>query len=324
MNIFDKGSAPAIFAAVAAYAVVKYVVGIRFYRQRKNKYHYAGKVAGIWIFPIKSFKGICIQEAECTSLGIKWRDFRDRHWAVATADGIYLTMRQEPTMALIEPILNGDELQLMAPGMEPISIPLCPDVTNNNVSKIIIKTDTVPTIDCGDEVANWLCRYFKREGLRLHFSAPSQEKRDSANARKPWANPAKPGDMCALSDYCSYMLLSKSSLLDLNARLEKPVPITNFRASIIIEDCEPYAEDTWSSIRIGDAQLRALDACTRCILVTIDQTKGVKDKSEQPLATLKKYRLRDPYGDKPCFGVNFTSDKPGKIKVGDPVYATFL
>lgn len=59
-----------------------------------------------------------------------------RHWAVSTADGIYLTMRQEPTMALIEPILNGDELQLMAPGMEPISIPLCPDATNNNVSKI--------------------------------------------------------------------------------------------------------------------------------------------------------------------------------------------
>lgn len=57
-----------------------------------------------------------------------------------------------------------------------------------------IKVDTLPTVDCGDEVADWLCRYFKRPGLRLHFSAPSLEKRDSSKVKKPWTNPAKPGD----------------------------------------------------------------------------------------------------------------------------------
>uniref|UniRef100_A0A0B6ZH82 MOSC domain-containing protein n=1 Tax=Arion vulgaris TaxID=1028688 RepID=A0A0B6ZH82_9EUPU len=324
MNVFDQGSAPALFAAVTAFAVMKYVVGIRFPKLNKNQPRYVGRIAAIWIFPIKSFKGFSIQEAECTQLGIKWKEFTDRHWTVTTADGIYLTMRQEPTMSLIEPILKDDQVQLSAPGMEPICFPVCPDITNNNLSKVILKTDTVPSVDCGDEVAEWLSRYFKRPGLRLHFSAPSQEKRDSSNAKKLWDNPAKPGDMCAFPDYCGYMMLSRASLADLNSRLTKPVPITNFRANIIIEDCEPFAEDSWSSVRIGDVQLRALDACTRCILVTIDQTKGIKDKNEQPLATLKKYRLREPYGDKPCFGINHTLDKPGKIKVGDPVYATIL
>lgn len=63
--------------------------------------------------------------------------FYHRHWTVTNADGVYLTMRQMPTMALIEPVLQGDEIQLRAPGMEPISFPVNPDITNNNVSKVM-------------------------------------------------------------------------------------------------------------------------------------------------------------------------------------------
>lgn len=322
MSVFDKGSPAALFAAIAAGAAMKYTAGAMF-RRNKAKYRLVGKVGEIWCYPIKSFKGLKVDSAEATSLGIKWHSFVDRHWAVSTSDGVYLTQRQEPTMALIEPMLNGDRIMLRAPGMDPISFPANPTATEKNVSKVTVKTDTLPTIDLGDEVAKWLCTYFKREGLRLHYSAPDMEKRDSANAKKMWKHPAKPGDKVALSDYCSYMLLSNASLKDLNTRLESPVPITNFRANIIIDDCEPYAEDAWKFVRIGGVQLRALDACTRCLLTTVDQEKGVKDKNEEPLKTLKTYRLMDPmYGPKPCFGINYTIEKPGQIKVGDPILAT--
>ena len=38
-----------------------------------------------------------------------------------------------------------------------------------------------------------------------------------------------------------------------------------------------------------------------------------------------RYRLMDPkYGPKPCFGINFTMDKAGPVKVGDPIYATLI
>ena len=47
-------------------------------------------------------------------------------------------------------------------------------------------------------------------------------------------------------------------------------------------------QDNWISVRIGEVQLRALDACTRCVLVTVDQEKGIKDPDEEPLATLKR------------------------------------
>ena len=64
-----------------------------------------------------------------------------------------------------------------------------------------IKTDTIDSVDCGDEVADWLCRYFNRTGLRLHYSSPSLEKRDASKAKKPWDHPAKPGDMVRLCDF---------------------------------------------------------------------------------------------------------------------------
>lgn len=319
-NIFDQGSPAAVFAAVAAGAAMKYMAGFMFPR---NQYCYVGRVGQIWVYPFKSFKGHSVQEAECTALGMKWKEFTDRHWTVATANGVYLTQRQEPTMALITPNIIGDQIQLTAPGMEPIFIPVDPPVTESSKSKVTVKADTVDSVDCGDDVANWLCRYFKRDGLRLHYSSPSLEKRDASNASKPWPHPAKKGDMCAFSDYCAYMVLSNASLNDLNKRLDNPVPITNFRANIIVDDCEAYAEDSWKFLQIGQVQLRALDACTRCILTTVDQEKGVKDKKEEPLSTLKKYRLKEPYGPKPCFGINFTPEKSGKIRVGDPIYARF-
>ncbi|CAL1529446.1 unnamed protein product [Lymnaea stagnalis] len=322
MDIFNIESPAAVFAAVTAGAVLKYVAGYWILRNtNKVQWRQVGTVGAIWIYPIKSFRGISIHEADCTYLGLRWRQLTDRHFTVATADGVYLTQRQEPTMALITPILNGNDIQLMAPGMDPIGVPVHQDVTEYNISKVTIKTDTVPSVDCGDDVSNWLCRYFKREGLRLHYSAPSLEKRDCYKAKKMWQHPAKPGDMCAFSDYCGYMVFSMTSLADLNSRLEKPVPVTNFRANIIVDGSSAYSEDFWSSIKICDAELRALDACTRCLLTTVDQSTGVKDSKEEPLSTLKTYRLKEPYGQKPCFGINFTLDKPGKIKVGDPIYA---
>ena len=46
----------------------------------------------------------------------------------------------------------------------------------------------------------------------------------------------------ALSDYCGYMMLSNASLAALNQRLDSPVPISNFRANIIVEGCQAFEE----------------------------------------------------------------------------------
>ena len=59
-----------------------------------------------------------------------------RHWTVATADGVYLTQRQEPKMALISVQVKGDTIQLDAPDMESITLPSNPPVTSDKLSRV--------------------------------------------------------------------------------------------------------------------------------------------------------------------------------------------
>ncbi|XP_041351133.1 uncharacterized protein LOC121370098 [Gigantopelta aegis] len=320
----DISSSPAaIIGTLAAGVLIKYGVGSYMHWCRKHCYQKVGTVAELYIYPVKSFRGIRVRRADCTKVGLQYHGVFDRHWTVSTRNGVYLTQRQEPKMALIETSLQENTMLLDAPGMKTIRIPIDPPLDKSKMSKVTVKTDTLDSLDCGDDVAEWLCRYFNRDGLRLHFSPRDMEKRDASKAVKTWNHPALPGDLTAFSDYCAYMVLSNPSLAALNERLDDQVPIDNFRANIIVDGCEAFAEDSWKSIRIGEAQLRPLDACTRCVLVTVDQFKGEKNNNEEPLATLKKFRLKPPYGEKPAFGVNAALDAPGSIKVGDPIYAIY-
>lgn len=47
-------------------------------------------------------------------------------------------------------------------------------------------------------------------------------------------------------------------------------------------------QDMWTTLHIGDVELRAIDHCSRCLMITVDPEKGVKDQEEEPLSTLKK------------------------------------
>ena len=79
MSVFDKESPAALFAAIAAGAAMKYAYNfMTAEKQNKTKYRYVGKVGEIWIYPIKSFKGIKVDNAEATQFGMKFHGFIDR------------------------------------------------------------------------------------------------------------------------------------------------------------------------------------------------------------------------------------------------------
>lgn len=48
--------------------------------------------------------------------------------------------------------------------------------------------------DCGDDAAYWFSKFLGQENLRLLFSAPGLKRQDITNKKKPWGNPALPGD----------------------------------------------------------------------------------------------------------------------------------
>ena len=73
----------------------------------------SGTIARLFVYPVKSCAGIEVQQALLTETGLDL----DRAWMVVDAQGMFLTQRSLPRMALIRPQLKSDELVLRAPGM---------------------------------------------------------------------------------------------------------------------------------------------------------------------------------------------------------------
>lgn len=61
-----------------------------------------------------------------------------------------------------------------------------------------------------------------------------------------------------------------------------------FRPNIVVTGCEPFAEDTWQSIRIGAVEFAVVKPCVRCVLTTTNQETA--ERGTEPLQTLATYR----------------------------------
>jgi molybdenum cofactor sulfurtransferase len=100
-----------------------------------------------------------------------------------------------------------------------------------------------------------------------------------------------------LSNESPILLINKSSLNALNVEIAKTIgkvaTPSVFRANIVVASQqdgteEPYAEDHWSSLRIGHQDFQMLGSCRRCHMICIDQETAQKD--EEPFVTLAKTR----------------------------------
>lgn len=114
-------------------------------------------------------------------------------------------------------------------------------------------------------------------------------------------------------------LVGDGSLDRLAQHLGVPsVDARRFRMLIELSGAAPHEEDTWCGRRvaIGEAVLAISKPVPRCAITTQDPDRGVRDLDT--LRTIISYRgLRD--GKDIDFGVWGEVDRPGTIRLGDPV-----
>jgi uncharacterized protein len=118
-------------------------------------------------------------------------------------------------------------------------------------------------------------------------------------------------------------LTNEASLADLNSRLDEPIPMNRFRPNLVVSGFEPFAEDSWRRIKIGENIFHVVKPCSRYIITTTDQETGER-RSKEPLKTLAKFRSL--YGDgRVFFGQNLIADslknasEEGFLRIGDRV-----
>ncbi len=228
----------------------------------------------------------------------------DRQWMVVDDNGHFLSQRELPKMALIEPLLKDGQLIIRLPDGNQCEV-ISPHILQERI--VTVWNSTFAAYDEGDEVALFLSDYLKQSCRLVKMPAAAPR---AVNPK--YALSAE--DRVGFADGYPFLLISQASLDDLNQRLATPVPMNRFRPNLVISGCEPYDEDQWKSIQIGDVKFRVVKPCKRCVVITIEQSTAVK--GQEPLRTLAKYRRQD---SAVMFGQNLIHENQGVISVGDEV-----
>jgi hypothetical protein len=202
--------------------------------------------------------------------------------------------------------------------MEALTVPILKSGLTFPVD--IWRSKGVPALDQGELAAGWFSDWLRADVRLVHFAEGYLRRLNEAYA-------VNPDDHTGFADGYPILLASEASLEDLNARLESPVPMNRFRPNLVVKGCEPFAEDAWDRICIGETrvepgavlslskgqrvELAVVKPCARCLVTTID--KETLEKSKEPLKTLATYR-RQARGV--MFGQNVIPLNEGRLEVG--------
>lgn len=262
----------------------------------------------LWVYPIKSLAGISIHQCEVTPRGLK----HDRRWMVVNPDGVFMTQRKFPRMALLKTELRPGALVVTAAEMEQLVIPLDLEHPLDDRHATGSNRDTVVDV-WGDRCLAWTVGKHAKEWFSDALGTHCELVYMPESSDRP-VDHGKLGAQRQVSfaDAYPYLLISQASLDDLNQRLEQPILMNRFRPNFVVSGCAPFAEDHWNDIRIGDVGFGVKKACSRCRVTTVDQATG--QRGAEPLKTLATYRH---WEGQIWFGQNLVHETLGMVAVGD-------
>jgi uncharacterized protein YcbX len=253
-------------------------------------------LSSLHVYPIKGCRGLAPTEWDVDELGLR----HDRRWMIVSLTGEFVTQREEPRLALICPALERDTLVLRAPGMPDLALPLVPAARDR--VKVEVWDDVTEGVPLGPEAAHWLGRFLGAL-VRLVWMPD--------DVVRPTDPTYAEGYRVSFADGFGFLLISEASLDDLNRRLATPLPMNRFRPNLVVRGTEPFAEDGWRTLRVGDLELDVVKACDRCLVTTTDQETG--ERGKEPLRTLATFRQQD---GKVLFGQNLVHRGTGRLATG--------
>jgi len=256
------------------------------------------KISSLFIYPVKSLAGISLQQAPLDSMGLKY----DRRWMLVSPDGVFLSQRKLPKMALIQTSLDkSGQLTLSMQGKPDLIVAEASD----NTMPVKIWNDTVLANKISDESDAWLTDILGTDCHLVYIKDDVVRQCDLKYTSQ--------GDRTGFSDGFPMLLVSEASLDDLNDRLDKPVDMRRFRPNIVVKGCEPFAEDTWKHFTLAGIPMRGVKPCSRCPIPIVDPDTGERAGPE-PIATLASYRKKN---HKVFFGMNVVHQEQGLLQLGD-------
>lgn len=286
------------------------------------------RIARLFVYPVKSCAGVEVQEFLLTATGPEF----DRAWMVVDAQGTFVSQREHPRLALVQPKLTPDELVLGTPGMPDLHV--TQDLTEHPVS-VTVWDDKVAAFDMGDKAAQWFTDFLSKpensspdsghHSYRLVRYDPACQ-RDSDSK---WTDGVRA--LNQFNDGFPLLLLGEASHAQLNERLlaagHSSVVIERFRPNVVLSGLQPHDEDLLGMIYVeaGDEEvmLKPVKPCPRCPIPNVDPQTA--RSSPEVGDMLQSYRQDARLDGAVTFGMNVIIQRGigMTLRVGQSVSANF-
>ena len=254
-------------------------------------------VKELYIYPIKSLAGICVENAKAEEMGFE----NDRRWMLVDEENQFITQRKYPNLSQFYPKINGDKISINHENAthefsinETLSEPLFSKVWD----------DETKVFEVNKTTSKWFSETLGFE-CKLVKIANNGDRKHSSSKLNTTLN-------VSLADGYPYLLIGSKSLDFLNEKLEEKITIARFRPNIVISSELAHEEDTFGNFQIGTVKFKNAKPCGRCIMVNNNSKNGIVKK--EPLSTLSTYRKVD---NSILFGTNIMCLNEGEISVGD-------
>lgn len=251
------------------------------------------------IYPVKSVGGISLSSSWVEKQGLCF----DRRFMVALSDGAMVTARKYPNMVKVSSSLLPTGIIFTYPGMAPLKL----EYTSFKLQQTpaTVWKDNFAAYTTTDEADDWFSQVLDQRVELLFTGEQSNRVRE------------KLGHNVSFADGYPLLIISQGSLDELNRRSSETHSMEQFRTNLVVGSDEPFIEDSWKRIKIGEVEFEAVKPCERCILTTVDVEKGKFRESKEPLNTFSRFRANERGGV--FFGQNLVAKNEGMIRTGDEI-----
>ncbi len=256
-------------------------------------------VEALAIHPVKSARAVAVTQAMVTPRGLE----HDRAFMVVDGQGDFVSAREHPELARLGAVIEGDALRLIGDGGYDVRVALACEGERRRVR---VWSDEVVAIDCGPEAAGL---------VSTQIGAMARLVRLPEEARRP-VDPSygEAGDVVSFADGFPLLLCSTASLDAVFRPLGMASDTRRFRPNLVARAADPFCEDAWSRIVVGEVPFDVVKPCSRCTMVDVDPDEGRNDG--RVLASLVPTRK---IKNKVLFGQNAIPRGGGVVRVGDEI-----
>nr|WP_281497197.1 MOSC domain-containing protein [Ornithinimicrobium sp. F0845] len=259
------------------------------------------------IYPVKSLAGDSVDEAVVEPWGLEG----DRRWGLVDEAGEKVTAREvHALLGLRAEQVDEDTIRIHDGAGDSILVD-----TPLGLGPVPVSHSRQGFANPADEDVNWWIAERVGQPLRLIWQEDPQVRRVSG------AHGGLDGDVLSLADAGPLLMVSERSLDQLRewigpawADEDPATSMIRFRPNVVIDGSEPFAEDRWPTVRLGDVEFRTAEPCDRCVMTQIDPFTLTTGR--EPIATLARHRKWD---GKTWLGTRLVPLGDGVLRVGDEV-----